>query len=161
MATNQMDYVYTRLGEAPAGTTTFPALAQGGAGMQRISIPPGHLLTPHWHPDANETTYCLGGTGVVGLVVPGGSATEPIGATFQRSPFAQGDIVFLPQGYAHYFANEGTSEDLVLLLTFDNPDFDILTLADTLQQLPQNVVKAASASVPQAGSSPILPFTNE
>ncbi len=160
MAANQStDYVYTQLSVTPADASTFPALAQGGAGMQLITIPPGNLLTPHWHPNANETTYCVSGQGTVALVIPDPTSAEPIGATYQPYPFSQGDVVFLPQGYAHYFANTGSTEDLVLLLTFDNPNFDILTLADTLQQLPPNIVAAATASVPNAGSSPVIPYT--
>lgn len=159
MASQDTTYVY-RLGAVPATGTTFPALKQGGAGMQQIVIPAGNLLTPHWHPNSNETTYCLSGQGVVGLVIPEPTSSEPIGATFRSFPYCQEDIVFLPQGYAHYFANTG-SEDLVLLLTFDNPDFDILTLADTLQQLPGNIREAASRSVGAAGSSPVIPFSEE
>ena len=143
-----------------ANATTFPVLKQGGAGMQRISIPPKHLLTPHWHPNSNETTYCLAGEGVVGLVVLDPTSTEPIGATFQSYPFHLGDIVFLPQGYAHYFANTG-SQDFNLLLTFDNPNFDILTLADTLQQLPDNIIEAAKSSESKAGYSPVIPYNPE
>ncbi len=160
MATNQnTDFVYTQLSQTPSDATSFPAIGEGGAGMQQISIPPGSMLTPHWHPNSNETTYCLGGTGVVGLVIPTPTSAEPIGATFQRYQFSAGDVVFLPQGYAHFFANGSSTDDLVLLLTFDNPNFDILTLADVLQQLPQNITAAAEASVPNAGSSPVIPYT--
>ena len=154
-ASQSTEYVH-KLGTKPANVKTFPALKQGGAGMQRLSIPPGHLLTPHWHPNSNETTYCLAGEGVVGLAIPDSTKKEKIGAAFQSYLFHEDDIVFLPQGYAHYFANTG-SDDLTLLLTFDNPDFDILTLADTLQQLPLNIVEAAEVSIPKAGSRAVIP----
>lgn len=157
MTHHQTNYVST-LGEAPANVTTFPALKQGGTGMQRISIPPGHLLTPHSHPNSNETTYCLSGEGVVGLVLADATQAEPIGATFQQYPLKAEDIVFLPQGCAHYFANTGEDE-FVLLLTFDNPSFDILTLADVIARLPKYAVEAAESSATKAGTSPIVRFT--
>ena len=148
------NYVY-KLGDVPATGTTFPALVPGGAGMQRIVIPPGHLLTPHWHPNATETTYCLSGKGTVSLVIPDATSDNPIGAAFKPFAFEKDDVVLLPQGYAHYFENTG-DEDFVILLTFDNPNFDILTLADVLQQLPGNITNAAEGSVPHAGSSPVI-----
>ena len=144
--------------EGPIPTSdanTCPVLNQGGVGMQRIAIPPGHLLTPHWHPNSNETTYCLEGEGVVGLVSPDPTSTAPTGANSQLSPFNEGEMVFLPQGYVHYFVNQGT-EDFVLLLTFDNPNFDILTFADAFQQLPDYVREAAIWS--KAGHNPVIPY---
>jgi|GEM_PF-4646356 len=136
---------------------TFPVLKQGGAGMQHLTIGKGELLTPHWHPNANETTYCLGGTGVVGIVSPDPKA-GPIGASFKEYYFNPGDVVFLPQGYAHYFANTG-SENFDLLLTFDNPNFDILTLADTLTNLPDNIVESVT-HLPKAEveNKPVIPY---
>ncbi|MCG8458457.1 MAG: cupin domain-containing protein [Holophagales bacterium] len=143
-------YVYRQLNQYPATGTSFPVLEQGGAGMQLISIRPGEILTPHWHPNANETTYCLQGEGQVGLVIPESTQKEPALAGFDEYTFCQGDIVFLPQGYAHYFANTG-KEHFDILLTFDNPDFDILTLAETIQVLPPNIVAAAESTVDPTG----------
>lgn len=159
MATSKPNFVYTGLKNVPADVSSFPILAEGGSGMQMISIPPGKFLTPHWHPNSSETTYCVSGTGKVGIVYPDPTEKEPIGATFSKPlDFNGGDIVFLPQGSLHYFKNPSSrKDDLVLLLTFSNPDFDILTLADSLQDLPSEVVKAAESSIGSAGSSPIVP----
>ncbi len=156
MTDHCIGYVHP-LGNEPLKGVEFAALDQGGAGLQRISIGPGKLLTPHWHPNSTETTYCLAGEGHVGLVIPNSPQLTNVGAQFTCYPFHQGDVVVLPQGYAHYFANTGT-DDFVLLLTFDNPNFDILTLADALQQLPDNIVEAAQASKQNAGNSPIIPY---
>lgn len=138
--------------------TNLPVLEDGmPAGMQRIIIPPNHLLTPHLHPDTNETTICLAGSGKVGLVKPD-TAKGPIGANLQESDFNQNNVVFLPQGFPHYFRNTSTDENLVLLLTFENFHFNIITLADIIQQLPQTIISSAIESAPTAQSSPIIKF---
>lgn len=161
MATTKNSPFVSELSTANLSTTNFsnlPALPDGEpAGMQRIIIPPMHLLTPHLHPDTNETTICLSGTGKVGIVTPD-TKSGPIGASLQESDFNENDVVFLPQGYPHYFMNVSTSEDLVLLLTFEELDFNIITLADILQQMPESVVNAAEQSVPNAQSSPIIKY---
>ena len=108
------------------------------AGMQRIIIPKNHILTPHLHPDTNETTFCLSGHGKVGLITPDPSKNEPIGASFHESDFSKNSVVFLPQGGAHYFRNVG-EEDLVLLLTFEKFDFNIITLADMFHRFPKPI----------------------
>ena len=143
-------------GTAPP--SNFPSLKESGIGTQKICIPPGHILTPHWHPNSNETTYCMGGSGVVVIMVPDASA-GPIGATAHKFPYAEGDVVFLPQGYAHYFHNTG-EEDLVLYLTFENPDFDIQTFADVYANLPKIISDAAIQSAPKAASSPVIPVAS-
>lgn len=125
--------------------------------MMKLTIPPNHMLTPHIHPNSAETTYCLSGSGEVGLVFPDVSSSEPVGAGFSKYNYQTSDVVMLPQGYLHYFANTG-SENLELLLTFENNDFNILTMADMLQQLPDNIRGAALNSVPEAGHAPVVPF---
>jgi len=161
MATTKNSPFVSELSTANLSTTNFsnlPALPDGEpAGMQRIIIPPMHLLTPHLHPDTNETTICLAGTGKVGIITPD-TKSGPIGANLQESDFNENNVVFLPQGYPHYFMNVSTSEDLVLLLTFEELDFNIITLADILQQMPESVVNAAEQSVPNAQSSPIIKY---
>jgi len=151
----------TVLPSANLSSTQFPDLPplENGmpAGMQRIIIPPNHLLTPHLHPDTNETTICLSGTGKVGLVTPD-TKSGPIGANFQESDFNKNNVVFLPQGFPHYFRNVSTEEDLVLLLTFENFNFNIITLADILQQFPDAIVASTKESVPDAQSSPIIKY---
>ena len=54
--------------------------------------------------------------------------------------------------------NVSPNENLELLLTFENYEFNIITLADILQQLPDNVTEAAQQSAPKAEASPIIPY---
>lgn len=111
-------------------------------GMQRISIPPGHLVTPHFHPDSNETTLCLQGRGKVGLLLPDKNS---IGGHFEERCFQTDDVVFLPQGFPHYFINTG-EEALVLLATFDNFQFNTINFTDLLAQFPKQVLSAVHSN---------------
>ncbi|WP_299136747.1 hypothetical protein [uncultured Tenacibaculum sp.] len=61
-------YTYKKI----LSTTSFPDLPklQDGfpTGMQRVIIGSNELLTPHLHPDTNETIIFLSGSGEVGIV---------------------------------------------------------------------------------------------
>lgn len=157
----QNDPFVTVLSTANLSTTKFPNLPplQNGqpAGMQRIIVPPNHMLTPHLHPDTNETTFCLNGNGKVGLIRPD-TTSGPIGASFKETIFNENSVVFLPQGFPHYFRNVSSTEDLVLLLTFENFDFNIITIADLFQQLPKFVMSAAQESASNAQGAPIIKY---
>ncbi len=146
-------YIYRKLDKTPANAIHFPILQQGGIGMQRALIPQGHLMTPHWHPNANEIVYCQSGEGVVNIVIPNGVAQS----TIKVYLFCQDDIVFLPQGYAHYFVNTG-SDELNILMTFDNPNFTTFTLTNTLEKVPENIEIALNNSLSKKQSPTIIPY---
>ena len=161
MTSSNVDYVFNLSGSKDqiADTSVFPALKQDGAGMQLITIPPSALLTPHSHPNSAETTYCLQGNGQVGIISP----VSPTEAHFQVFPFSAGDMVVLPQGYVHYFMNTETDPDgadLKLLLTFHNPDFDILTFAELENKIPGEIKDAIgySRDHPKTDPEPIIKY---
>ena len=124
-------------------------------GKASITIPPLHLLTPHWHPNANEITTCMAGEGTVTLIFPDpANPGDPGSAIIQTYEFREGQVVFLPQGYFHYFVNTGDS-DFVIDLTFDQKDFDILSLNEVTHLMPENIKITALNGDP---SNPILPY---
>ena len=63
-------------------------------------------------------------------------------------------VIVLPRGYFHYFINMGEG-DFVIDLTFDEKDFDILSLNEITTLLPKDVTIVAVDSNP---NNPILPF---
>ena len=143
--------------------SNLPELQDGlPEGMQRIIIPSGHLLTPHLHPDSNETTVCLKGSGIVGIIEPDPTKDNPIGTAIVEYSFNENNVVFLPQGYPHYFRNtaDKDGENMELLLTFENYNFNIITIADVLNDLPKIVTDAVNKSVPNSGHAPLIPFKN-
>jgi len=126
-------------------------------GTHIFTIPKDHLLTPHWHPNSNEITTCTKGEGVVTIIAPNvKSPGDPGSATHITYPFKKGDSVFLQQGYFHYFANTG-NEDFIIDLTFNQKDFDILTLSEIISLLPSNIKLASVDSNP---NNPIIPYEN-
>lgn len=125
------------------------------AGKAKITIPPGHLLTPHWHPNSNEITTCAAGFGTVTLIFPDPeNPGDPGNAIIKTYEFGPGQVVFLPQGYFHYFVNT-SEEDFVIDLTFDNKDFDILSLNEITHLMPENIKIAALNGDP---SQPVIPY---
>jgi len=124
-----------------------------------FKIPPGFLLTPHWHPNSNEITTCTGGKGQVTIISPNPNpklAGNPGDAVHETYDLVPGQVVFLQQGYFHYFMNTGT-EDFVINLTFDNPEFDILSLGEVLSLLPDNIKISAAFSDPKK-LPPFIPY---
>ncbi len=127
-------------------------------GKASITIPPLHLLTPHWHPNANEITTCATGEGTVTLIFPDPANPGDPGSAIKKTyDFKAGQVVFLPQGYFHYFVNTG-EEDFVIDLTFDQKDFDILSLNEITHLMPDNIKIAALNGDPK---NPILPYRLE
>ena len=66
-----------------------------------VDIEPGAVHTLHRHPNAEQATYLLSGSGF--------HLTED-----GRFPMSAGDVVFIPAGEWHGFANEG--EETVTIL---------------------------------------------
>lgn len=162
MLTKTMNPLKSKLSTKNLATIHFPDLPklQNGlpAGMQRIIIGPNEMLTPHFHPDTNETTICLSGRGGVGIIVPDATKNNPIGSRFIESEFNTDDVVFLPQGYPHYFINRSSEHPLELLLTFENFNFNIITVADIMKDLPREVEDALEETVANAGHEPFLKY---
>lgn len=75
-----------------------------------------------------------------------------------KSEFNTNDVVFLPQGYPHYFKNTSTEKDMVLLLTFENFNFNIIPVAGIIQQLPEVVDSALNTSISNAGHEPLIKY---
>jgi oxalate decarboxylase/phosphoglucose isomerase-like protein (cupin superfamily) len=129
-------------------------------GKASITIPAGHLLTPHWHPNANEVTTCSAGQGSVTLIYPDPAAPgDPGKAQIKTYPLTEGSTVFLPQGYLHYFVNESATENFVIDLTFDNANFDILALAFAMELFPANIKSAIDSAIKKGiGGTPVIPY---
>ena len=104
---------YTKLGSLTAiGGTEYPALR--GAAIGQLIIEPNSIRAPHWHLKYNETGYCYGGLGQVGIIVPGN--TIPKGGDeegFFGEPRVEeffvkdGEIFHFPEATQHYLRNVG------------------------------------------------------
>ncbi len=106
----------------------FPASpAMSGA---IVTLEPGGMREPHWHPNCIEWDYVLAGQFRFNVVNPEGKAE-----TFD---VAAGDIVVVPQGFAHYFENLGATP-ATLLLTFNAGHFQEIGISEWVARTPRGV----------------------
>jgi len=73
-----------------ANQSTFPGLDGNGLSIYLLTLEPGAVRIPHWHPDAAELDYVLSGKARVGLAFPDGE--------WERFDLEAGKIAILPQG---------------------------------------------------------------
>ena len=98
-----------------ANQNDFPVLAGNGVSFFTITMKPGALRVPHWHPDAWELDYCAQGEATFWIVGPD-NARNVVKQVINLKP---GQIIFIPQGWFHAIKCV-SSTDLKLLLTFNS-----------------------------------------
>ncbi|MEU7139606.1 cupin domain-containing protein [Nocardia sp. NPDC046473] len=133
---------------------TFPVLTGQQASVYFVELEVGAIREPHWHPTAWELNYIISGKADWTIL-----GTHPDG-TYRNDVFEakQGDLVFVPQGFFHYFGNSSTEQSLQVLVVFNTsaqePNDDIGIVA-TVNSLPREIL-AAAFGVPVAafGSIP-------
>ena len=96
--------------EFPISTTITGAL---------MRIKPGGMRELHWHPNADEWQYYIGGRARMSVFGSNGRV--------RMEEFNAGDVGYVPQGYGHYIENAG-SEDLELLIVLNNGDYQSIEL---------------------------------
>jgi oxalate decarboxylase len=114
----------------------FPILTGQEASIQLITLQPGGIREPHWHPSAWE----------INIVTKGVAAWVLIDGNGNHESFDAGvdDLVFAPQGSLHYFENLG-KEDLEVLIIQNSSateDKDNVGIAESLSQMPSDVLAA-------------------
>lgn len=114
-----------------ANQNTFPGLAGNGLAVYLITLAPGAVRIPHWHPDAAELDYCLQGKVRFGLSSPDGEA--------QSFELEAGQISVIPQGWFHYFQNVGEDE-LRILAIFNNSAPNDIGISIGFQAIPPEVL---------------------
>jgi oxalate decarboxylase len=114
-----------------ANQSTFPALAGNGLAIYLLTLQPGAVRIPHWHPDAAEMDYVLGGKARIGLAFPDGE--------WQRFDLEAGQIAVLPQGWFHYIENVG-EDVLQMLVIFNNSAPNDIGISVGFQVLPKEVL---------------------
>ena len=133
----------------PAGTVqgafqdVFPILKHQKGAMFLVVLKPRGIREPHWHPDAWEFDYCISGRARMSVVAPNNQWT-----LFEVKA---GQVVFVPQGYFHYFENIGR-EDLRFLVVFNDSTSesdDDIGISVSLGGVPNRVL-AATFGVPEA-----------
>ncbi|MDO5616803.1 MAG: cupin domain-containing protein [Cruoricaptor ignavus] len=97
-----------------------------------FEIEPGAMREMHWHPNADEWQYYLQGTAEMGIFLAE--------STFVKDTFHAGDVGYVPMGAGHYIKNTGT-EKLVVLIGFNNGNYESIDLSDWISKNPTDVIK--------------------
>jgi len=114
-----------------ANQSTFPGLGGNGLSIYLLTLEPGAVRIPHWHPDASELDYVLSGKARIGLGFPDGE--------WERFDLAAGQIAILPQGWFHYIQNVG-EETLRMLVIFNNSAPNDIGISQGFQAIPKEVL---------------------
>ncbi|MFI9505628.1 cupin domain-containing protein [Nocardia sp. NPDC052566] len=129
-----------------ANEDNFPVLQGQKGSVYFVHLEVGGIREPHWHPSAWELNFIISGKAKWTIL-----GTHPDGS-YRNDVFEaeQGDLVFAPQGYFHYFENASTEAALDVLVVFNTsakePNDDIGIVA-TLNSIPREVL-AASFGIP-------------
>ncbi len=110
----------------------------------RMDIEPGNIRELHWHPNADEWQYVMSGSGNVSIFGSHGRV--------KTMPYSKGMVAFIKQGYGHYLENTGT-ETLKLIVLFNSPIYQELSLNDWLNSNPPQLVADHFGMTPDQASS--------
>ncbi|CCB86072.1 putative uncharacterized protein [Parachlamydia acanthamoebae UV-7] len=109
----------------------FPALQ--GMSLSCLILHPKAFREPHWHPNADELSYCIDGKALMTIFSPG--------AGHDTFSIESGDIVYVPRGYIHHIENIG-DQDFKALLCFDHAMPEDLELSKSIQVMPNHILGA-------------------
>ena len=136
-----------RLGEQPrsehdggwfqqANEDTFPILKGQEASILLLTLKPGGIREPHWHPSAWELNIVTSGV-ATWIVIDGNGNYEAFDQKVN-------DVVFAPQGSFHYFENRGQDDLSVIIIqnTSAPEDKDNIGIGESLSRLPPRVLSA-------------------
>jgi len=101
--------------------------------MAMVTVQPGGLRELHWHPNADEWQYYIGGKGRMTVVATGNRA--------RTMDFQAGDVGYVEKTLLHYIENTGDT-DLIFLEMFKSSFYQDLSLSEWLAHTPPELVMA-------------------
>ncbi len=119
----------------PGGTRTdvnadnFPVLS--GMGISLLVLHPQGVREPHWHPNAEELTYCIEGRGLMTIFSPGAGHDTLI--------IEPGTLTFVPRGYLHHIENIGNNP-LHMLVCFNHEYPEDINLSSSINIMPNHIL---------------------
>ncbi len=119
-----------------ADEANFPILKGQEVSLLMLTLQPGAIREPHWHPSAWEINLVTSGV-ATWVVIDGNSNHE----NFDQHV---GDLVFAPQGSFHYFENRGPDDLKIVIIqnTSAPEDKDNIGIGQSLSGLPPRVLSA-------------------
>lgn len=107
----------------------FPKLK--GIALSYLELEEHGVREPHWHPNANELSYCLEGRALMTIFGPKN--------THNTFTIEAGEIVFVPMGSLHHIENIGFGK-LKILIAFDNESPEDLNISSTVSVMPPSIL---------------------
>lgn len=104
-----------------------------GLSLSILELQAKAFREPHWHPNANELSYCISGKGFMTIFGPGNNHDS-----FTIDP---GEIVFVPKGFMHHIENIG-NEPLKMLICFNHERPEDLDLSMGIKVMPDHILGA-------------------
>jgi oxalate decarboxylase len=105
-----------------------------------LDLEPGALRELHWHPNADEWQYVIGGEISVTMFGAHGR--------FRTELLRAGDVCYVPQGYGHSIENVG-SEPSRILIAFNSGIYEAIDLSSWIAGNPVDVL-ATNFSKPES-----------
>jgi oxalate decarboxylase len=139
-----------RLGDLAEESTGHRARSRGtvadipslvGIKTTVMTLEPGVISEPHWHPAADEACFVLAGQVEVGIVGPSGAP--------QTDTLTTGDLAFVPVNWLHYVDNVG-EEPAQVILFHDATTSIVIALSQVLSGFPPAVLAASNGMDPSA-----------
>jgi oxalate decarboxylase len=102
-----------------------------------IELEKGGFREPHWHPNANELTYCVEGKALITLFSPPNQHN-----TFTVSA---GEVFYIPKGYLHHIENIHSKKSR-FILAYDTHSPEDLDLSQSIASMsPRTLASTFSA----------------
>jgi len=98
-----------------------------------VTVHPEGMRELHWHPNADEWQYYIGGKGRMTVFATGARA--------RTADFQAGDVGYVQQTFPHYIENTGDT-DLKFLEMFKSSFYQDLALSEWLSHTPPELIMA-------------------
>jgi oxalate decarboxylase len=99
-----------------------------------VTVHPGGMRELHWHPNADEWQYYIGGSGRMTVFATGGRA--------RTMNFQAGDVGYVLKTLPHYYVENTGDTDLKFLEMFKSSFYQDLALSEWLTHTPPELVMA-------------------
>jgi oxalate decarboxylase len=110
-------------------SSSFPFMRN--MALATITLKRGGVREPHWHPNADELTYCVSGRALITMFSPENNVD-----TFTLSA---GEIVYFPKGYIHHIENIHPGESR-FILSYDHHSPEDLDLSQSIGSMSARVL---------------------
>ncbi|ULT56615.1 cupin domain-containing protein [Neobacillus drentensis] len=102
--------------------------------LDNIFLSRGHILEPHWHPNAAELDYVVSGEAIISVLDP----FTPQLLTYRVKP---GDVVFIPINWWHWIIS--ITEEAHVVALYDTKKRQNIFGSDVLRKTPPEVFQLA------------------